>query len=44
MGETLALLVNNFRTPGRSYFYDVPPGEVEGTWRVNVPYSYYLGE
>lgn len=42
MGETLALIVNNFRTPGRSYFYDISPAEVEGTWRVNVPYSPYL--
>lgn len=44
MSETLALIVNNFRTPGRSYFYDISPAEVEGTWRVNVPYAFYFGE
>lgn len=43
MAETITKVMNNFLN-GSEPLSDVPTDEIEGNWRINIPYSVYTGK
>ncbi len=43
MANAIVTIITNFQN-GNDKFDGIDPGYLEGTWRVNIPYSVYTGE
>ena len=43
MANAIVAIITNFQS-GADKFDGIDPSYLEGTWRVNIPYSVYTGE